>query len=204
MTEARHSILQPLKQTDGYKIQVRVYATQYGEFLHTISTTSLIEVSQILCRNQCVHMKNLDRISIRSNRQRSCIHRLWYQRSHSKVMGVTPSHQISKSYGIVQNSTQCTHVSHHSCRIESPLKLTIIFSYDYYHHHLLLSLIKKASKIARLHGPRTSLGHFEFKLHMGFTYTNQVTIGGSADKNLPLLTMFPRKLLFLRMFPLIT
>ena len=38
---------------------------------------------------------------------------------------------------------------------------------DYYHPHLLLSLIKKASKIARLHGPRTSLGHFEFELHTG-------------------------------------
>jgi hypothetical protein len=42
--------------------------------------------------------------------------------------------------------------------MESPLKLTIIFSYNYYHPHLLLSLIKKASKIARLHGPRTGLG----------------------------------------------
>ena len=31
----------------------------------------------------------------------------------------------------------------------------------------LLSLIKKASKIAHLHGPRTSIGHFEFKLHAG-------------------------------------
>ena len=33
--------------------------------------------------------------------------------------------------------------------------------------HLLFSLIKKASKIARLHGPRIGLGHFEFKLHTG-------------------------------------
>jgi hypothetical protein len=56
---------------------------------------------------------------------------------------------------------------HQSCRKESPLKLTIIFSYDYYHPHLPLSLIKKASKIARPHGLRTGLGHFEFKLHMG-------------------------------------
>ena len=50
-------------------------------------------------------------------------------------------------------------------RIETPLKLTIIFSYDYITPHLLLSLIKKASKIAHLHGPQTGLGHFEFKLH---------------------------------------
>ncbi len=133
MTEACHLILQPLEQTDGYMIQVRVYATQYGEFPHGISTTSLTEVLQILCRNQCVHRRNLDRTSERSNRQWPCIHRLSYQCSHSKVMSVPPSQQISKPYGIVQNSTQCTHVLHHSCRIEQPLKLTIIFSLDYYH-----------------------------------------------------------------------
>ncbi len=40
--------------------------------------------------------------------------------------------------------------------------------------HLLLSLIKKASKIARLHGPRTGLGHFEFKLHTGVYPSHKV------------------------------
>ncbi len=106
------------------------YLFQFGErhirhvvwgFLRRISTTSLIEVSQILCRNQCVHMRHLDRTSERFNR---CVRRLLYQRSHSKVMGVPPSQQISNPYGIVQNSTRCKHVLHHSCRIESPLKLT--------------------------------------------------------------------------------
>jgi hypothetical protein len=48
--------------------------------------------------------------------------------------------------------------SHHSCRIESPLKLTIIFSYRLLSPHLHLFLIRKPSKIARLHGPRTGLG----------------------------------------------
>ncbi len=143
MTEACHSILQPLKQTDGLKIQVCVYATQYGECIWGISTTSLIEVAQILCRNQCVHMKNLDRTSERSNCQRPCVYRLLYQRSHSKVMGVPPSQQISKPYEIVQNSTRCTHVLHHSRRTESPLKLTIIFYLDYYHPTYMFPYIRK-------------------------------------------------------------
>ncbi len=143
MTEACHSILQQLKQTDGYEIQVHVHATQYGEFLRGIYTNSLIEVLQIPCRNQCVHIRNLDRTSEKSNYQWPHILRLSYQRSHSKVMGVPPSQQISEPYEIVQNSTQSTHVLHHSCRIESPLKLTIMFSFDYYHPTYMFPHIRR-------------------------------------------------------------
>ncbi len=139
----------PPKFTDGYKIQVRVYATQYGEFLHGISTTSLIEVSYDTTRNQCVHMRNLDRTSERSNRQRLAYVDFGTSAATQKRQGVPPSHQISKSYGIVQNPTRCTHVSHHSCRIEIPIKLTIIFSYRLLSPHLHLSLIMKPSKITR-------------------------------------------------------
>ncbi len=40
----------------------------------------------------------------------------------------------------MKNSTQCTHVLHHSYRTESPLKLIIIFSLDYYHSTYMFPL----------------------------------------------------------------
>ena len=42
-----------------------------------------------------------------------------------------------------------------------------MFSYQLLSPHLLLSLIRKPSKIVRKQGPQVGLGHFEFKLHMG-------------------------------------
>jgi hypothetical protein len=46
MTVARHSILQPLKSTDGYKIQVRVYHILWGiptQNIHHLTDWSIVD-----------------------------------------------------------------------------------------------------------------------------------------------------------------
>ena len=90
---------------------------------------------------------------------------------------------------------------------KTTLKLNHNFLFDYYHPTYCFLSSKNLVRLP----VSTAQGSAQVTLNSNsiqeFTYTNytkrlsiQVTIGGSVDENLPLLTMLPRKLSFLGRF----